>query len=29
METVVFTFIGIFFIKLIYEKISLEKARKK
>lgn len=29
METVVFTFIGIFFIKLIYEKISLETARKK
>lgn len=29
METVVFTLIGIFFLKLIYEKISLEKARKK
>lgn len=29
METVVFTLIGIFFVKLIYEKISLEKARKK
>ncbi|WP_297598959.1 poly-gamma-glutamate synthase PgsB [uncultured Cetobacterium sp.] len=29
MGTVVFTLIGIFFIKLIYEKISLEKARRK
>ena len=29
METVVFTLIFIFFLKLIYEKISLQKARKK